>query len=361
MKRFLFISLIVLTIVALIGCSKQASNELSEEEMREQIRAELEAEQQGEQQTEQTEQESQGSQSNQQAPTQQQQRTQQQPAQQQPTQPAAKPQQSGNPLIDSYNEQGKTVFYRFRTNETVLFDLNDDGNKEAIIYRTGTTESPGELVVSGFEPIEIWDMPFGETEYFVIIRYKDEYNLEMNMIGIIDYGPSMDYTTTFYSIIAPMGEDWFGYVGDVGGKLVPPTEYNDSNQGGIDTDWNYKAVLRYGEGIEAPVRLSVTPGSWYGRNIFTYYTTYKTLIDNIDKYNRDYRTDLDLKVERSIKLYDEKSLSSSTTVLEAGQIVQMAMTDNAEWIYMIARDGTKGWARVSDVTESNFSGFLIFG
>ncbi len=263
---------------------------------------------------------------------------------------------SDNVLIKSDGEQGYTTYYKYKTNETVYFDLNGDGTEEEIIYQIGDMESPGKLIVSGFEPIDIHDAPFGETGYFIIVKFSDKFGTSMNMIGIIDYGPSMDPTTSLYAIIEPRGEEWFGSVGVIEGELVPPSEYNENSM----DDFNYKAVLRYGQGIEAPVRLSVTPQTWFGRNLFTYYGTYASLIDNIEPYGNDYVTNSELKIEQQVTGYAEKNTAAANVIFKAGQSTRLVATDNEQWTKMIAADGTEGWVLVSDVTAENFSGFALF-
>ncbi len=266
---------------------------------------------------------------------------------------------SDNVLIESDGEQGYTTYYKYKSNETVHFDLNGDGKKEEIIYQTDYDEFiPGKLIVSGFDPIEIHDFPFGETDYFIIVKFSDKFGTSMNMIGIIDYGPSMDPTTSLYAIIEPRGEEWFGSVGVIEGELVPPSEYNENSM----DDFNYKAVLRYGQGIEAPVRLSysVAPQTWFGRNLFTYYGTYASLIDNIAPYGNDYVTNSELKIEEQVTGYAEKNMAAANVSFKAGQSTRLVATDNDQWIKMVAADGTEGWVLVSDVTAEKFSGFVFF-
>lgn len=252
-----------------------------------------------------------------------------------------------NVLIESNNKN----YYKYKTNTTVKFDLDGDGKDEQITYDT----NKGKLMVAGYDPIDI-PTTFAEKEYFIIIKFNDKYNTKMNMIGIIDYGPSSDPTTALYSIIEPRGEKWFGSVGSVGGEIIPPSKYDEDN---ID-DFNYKAVIREGVGIEAPVRLSVVPQTWWGRNIFTYYSTYCAVIDNINKYNRDYETKSVLTVKNDVTAYKEKDTSSDSFTIKADQQVYLLATDNKEWVAMMAEDETMGWVKVKDITENNFSGFAIF-
>ncbi len=353
MKKILIIFAIASLVAAsLIGCSSsEETTTKTEEELREEIRAELEAEAQARAELEaRIRAELEAEQSGEEAGK--------EPANQQEPEKPAPPAQPA---------QQTDYYFKFSSDETVHFDLNGDGKKEEIIYQTGTVEYqisgdyeviPGKLIVSGFEPIEILDLPFGIREYFIIVRFLDKFGTSMNMIGIIDHGPSVLPTTTLYAIIEPKGEEWFGEVGEIGGELVPPSQYNENSM----DDFNYKAVLRYGEGIEAPVPLSyyVVPQTWFGRNLFTYYGTYASLIDNIHPYGNDYVTNSELKIEQQVTGYAEKNTASANVSFKAGQSTRLGATDNEQWIKMIAADGTEGWVLASDVTEENFSGFAIF-
>lgn len=246
-------------------------------------------------------------------------------------------------------------FYKYKTNTTLYFDIDGDGTDEEIRYDVQDAWN-AKLIVKGYEPIEIFT-DFGETEYFVIVKFHDKFDISMNMIGIIEYGPSMDPATQLYSIIAPMGKNTLVSVGTVPGQLVHSSQYDPDN---FD-DFNYKAIILDNKGIEAPVRLSPTyVGTWFGRNLFTYYSTYCSLIDNSNKYEQDYQTNVVLNIEKSVKAYKEKDLESDNVTINGGQKVTLTSTDNKEWIYMKANDKTEGWVNVKDVTADNFSGFPMY-
>lgn len=251
-------------------------------------------------------------------------------------------------LIEDDEENG---YYKYKANATISFDLDSDGTKEKIKFDSVN----GKLNVSGYESIKI-DTFSVEKNYFIIINFKDRFNTEMNMIGIIDYGPSSDPTTSLYSITEPRGEKYFGSVGQVQGEIVTLDKYNDDNM----DDFNYKAILLKGEGIEAPVRLSMGIQTWFGRNLFTYYTTYTNLVDNNEKYGQDYITKSELMVEKDVIAYSKKDINSKRYNIKAGQKVQLVATDNKEWIQMVTKDGDGGWVKVNYVNQSNFSGFAFF-
>lgn len=258
---------------------------------------------------------------------------------------------SGDTLIEKIGSN----YYKYKTNTTVHFDLDGDGTDEEIRYEVQDIER-GKLTVKGYEPIDI-TTEIGEQEYFVIVKFSDKFETTMNMIGIIDYGPSMDPVTQLYSIIAPRGENTLVGVGNVPGQLVHKTQY-DSNK---KEDFDYKAVLIENKGIEAPVRLSPNHvGTWFGRNLFTYYSTYCSLIDNINKYGQDYKTNVILNIKKPVKAYKEKDKETESVTIKGDQQVTLTATDNETWIKMKADDGTEGWVNVESVTNDNFSGFPMY-
>lgn len=263
-------------------------------------------------------------------------------------------------------ESNGTNYYKYKTNTTVHFDIDQDGTDEEIIYDTEN----GKLKIAGYEDVdtnEVMDWkPYladkgyiAEKDYFIIIKFNDKFmdDYIMNMIGIIFKGPDGNSITTLYSIIAPMGENWFGKVGQIPGEIVIPSNFDEENM----DDFNCKAVLYEKRGVEAPVRLSIIDNlqTWFGRNDFTYYSTYCSLIDNIHKYEQDYITKVELRIEKDVTAYNEKDLSSDNLTIKGGQKVYFIATDNNEWIKILAEDETMGWVNVKDVTESNFSGFII--
>ncbi|MGE4283207.1 MAG: hypothetical protein AB7G87_05740 [Clostridia bacterium] len=330
----------------------------AEEKKKEALKAELKAEMEAEQKKQEgatVKQESQG-QEKQQVPAKQNQEVKKEveapkaaeaPKTQEVNQEAKKPETPTNALIESVSG-----YFKFRANATAYFDVDEDGKDEEIKYDTAN----GKLTINGYKAIDI-DTMFAEKEYFVIVSFSDKFDNKMNMIGIIDYGPSNDYSTGLYSIIAPMGTKAFVSVGTVPGELINQSRYDTESM----DDFNYKAILKPGEGIEAPVRLSILPHhTWFGRNLFTYYTTYNQLIDNIEKYGQDYETRSELKIEKDIKAYSEKNMNSESVTIKAGQKVYLAATDNKEWIGMVAEDSSGGWVNAKDVTQSNFSGFVMF-
>jgi hypothetical protein len=261
-----------------------------------------------------------------------------------------------NSSEDALIEKIDSNYYKYPINSTVYFDIDDDGVEEKITYEAKEEEVANHNILSieGYDPIDIYQMN-GEN-YFIIIKFSDKFDTNMNMIGTLENGPSCDPLTNFYTIISPQGQKVFTNVGSVEGILVPNSQYNPNNK----EDFDYKAVLLDNVGIEAPVRLEPFAGTWFGRNIFTYYSTYCSLIDNINKYNLDYITNIILNVENSVNAYSKKDLNSSSIIINDSQEVTLTATDNKKWVYMKTTDGTEGWINVKDITDTNFSGFLAY-
>lgn len=359
MKKGLSILLIIaLVSTMLIGCSanNKPASQKSEEEIKAEIKAEMEAEAKKKEELKaevkaELEAEKKAEEENKQQESQPVSKESEAPKEEVKSQPV-QPEKAADVLIKSYQEQGSTTYYQYKANAAVYFDIDGDGKEEEIKYDTVN----GKLSIKGYEAIGI-DTMFAEKDYFIIVKFSDKFDNKMNMIGIIDYGPSGDIITGLYSIIQPTGKKSFVSVGSVPGALVPQSQYDNTNM----EDFNYKAVLKMGQGIEAPVRLSILPNhTWFGRNVFTYYTTYCSLIDNIEKYNLDYKTRSELQVEKDVKAYSEKDLNSESVIIRAGETAYLVATDNKEWISIGLEGGVAGWVNVKDVTESNFSGFAVF-
>jgi hypothetical protein len=268
---------------------------------------------------------------------------------------ATKPASSDDTLIESNGVN----YYKFKSNETVSFDIDEDGTDELIKYTVGQDGLEfwqAKLSVDGYQDVEIDGGSF-QPDYFIIIKFSDKYENKMNLIGIIDYGPSSDYLTNLYSIVDPTGRGKsLVSVGSVTAEIVTPDKYNENDM----NDFNYLAVLLENEGIEAPVRLSCMSQTWFGRSLYTYYTTYVSLIDNTKKYNVDYITKNDLTTAKDIKLYEIKDVNTNSITIKAGEKVHLTATDNSEWVEMYSDDGGKGWFSLKDFTFESFEGYTMF-
>ncbi|MFW6030323.1 MAG: hypothetical protein ACOCRO_08730, partial [Halanaerobiales bacterium] len=192
-------------------------------------------------------------------------------------------------LIEAKEDNGIQIYWAFKPNTEIHFDLNQDDIVEKLFYDTDNHQ----LIVNDDYMI---DLPRSiNRNHFLIMRYNDKTDSEMFLVGIEVLGDSSEQVETkIFALIEPMGEKWFGSIGSVNGKIVIPNEYDILKE----EDFNAKAVLRYGDGIEAPVKLDAFEGyNLNGRTLHTYYSPYKTLVDNVDQYNRDYIMKLKLKLD----------------------------------------------------------------
>ncbi|MBH1939447.1 hypothetical protein I5677_00905 [Mobilitalea sibirica] len=258
-----------------------------------------------------------------------------------------------SPLLASYDSKNGTTFYKYKSNVPVLFDLDEDGVKETITYNT----TKGLISVEGYDPIEV-DVMFAETEYFVILRFSDTYDSKLNLIGIIDFGPSDDYTTSFYGIVQTPDMNYGYYsLGTIPGMITPQQEYDETKM----FDFNFKAVYLDHIGINAPVRLDIIARyhTWFGRNTFTYSPANVSLVDHGIIGLEHYVTSSKLSVIRDMIAYRSNDLVSDTVVLRAGSEVEMVATDNKEWI-QVRVNGSLGWVHAEDVNEDHFTGFTAY-
>ena len=283
---------------------------------------------------------------------------------------------STDPMVinkEALIESSGNNYYKFKSNTNVYFDIDQDGINEKINYSIDNDNLKAKLIIDGYNPIEIETFQ-AETSWFQIINFTDKYGTNMNMIGLFDYGPSADPVTTLYSIIAPNGTKSFVSVGTINAQLVDKSKYiniSDSYDFSKEATTEYlafsedfigKAFLIENEGIEAPVYLSINiPQVWYGRTLFTYYSTYCSLVDSSEKYDTDYKTYSVLSVTNNVKAYANKDINSEFNFITSGQNVLLYSTDNKDWVAMEAEDGTKGWVHVNDISNDNFDGFVIFG
>ncbi len=369
MRRLLYLLLImVFTIGLAAGCGANETVK-SEDELKEEIKAEMKAEMKAEQQKEEelraqakveVEAEKKKKQEeSKEIQTQQSKNLQETPEPKQDTKAdttSTAPGVSKDTLIESNGVN----YYKYRTNETVSFDIDGDGTQEKIKYTTKSDKLDyGQAILSidGYKDVDISGASL-EDDYFVILKFSDKYDNKMNMIGILDYGPSFDLVTELYSIVDPMGigEKSFVSVGSVTAEIVPPDQYNENDM----DDFNYKAVLLENEGIDAPVRLQVMGQTWFGRSLNVYYTTYVRLLDTTEKYDVDYRTKSDLTTARDIKLHEFKDVNAASFIVKAGEIVHLTATDNKEWVGMATGDGAKGWYSLKDFSPESFTGYAMF-
>ncbi len=254
---------------------------------------------------------------------------------------------------DSLIQSDKVNYYKFESNQEVSFDIDNDGTDEKIKYITqendGLEFGQVRLLVNNYEAIDLEGI-FIQEDYFLIIKFSDKHGTNMNMIGIIDYGPSNDYTTSFYAI-RNNGEKSLVNVGCIGGEIIPLDEYSESNM----QHFNYMAVIRENQGIEAPTRLDVMSQTWFGRSIYTFDEKISRLVRNTA-----YMTSSELTTLKDITIYKEKSLDSTSSIIKAGETVQLISTDNREWVEMYTNSSGKVWYNLNYFTLDSFEGYVVF-
>ena len=248
-------------------------------------------------------------------------------------------------------------YYQFPANETILFDLNEDGLNEEIYFDTSDFMQCT-LSVYGYNSVVEEGINL-ETTYFSIVKYHDPYSVDFDFyaIGILDYGPSSDLMTNLYALIpTPMGDEAFVSVGCIGGMLVDRDNFDRSDE----MKFNEYAFSQENNGLNAPVRLSLLPITWYGRNNYIYDTTNMRLKDQGKDMGELYETNIWSMITEDVTVYDERDKSAGTKVLLSGQDLNFIETDNVEWIFVTAEDGTMGWLHKDDVDLEIFSGLTCY-
>ncbi|MBC2727348.1 SH3 domain-containing protein [Desulfosporosinus sp.] len=363
MRRLLYLLLIIVfTIGFAAGCGTNKTLK-SEDTLREEVKAEMKAEQEKEEELR--------AQAKVEVEAEKKKKQEESKKNQQSKNPQENPEPNQNSKTDSTStqpavsidpliESNGVNYYKYRTNETVSFDIDGDGIQEKIKYTTKSDNlhyGQAILSIDGYKEMDISGASL-ENDYFIILEFSDKYDNQMNMIGILDYGPSFDLVTELYSIVDPTGrgEKSFVSVGSVTAEIVPPDKYNENDM----DDYNYKAVILENEGIDAPVRLQVMGQTWFGRSLNVYYTTYVRLLDTTEKYDVDYRTKSDLTTAKDIKLHQFKDVNAAGFTVKAGEIVHLIATDNEEWVEIATNDGGKGWYSLKDFSSESFTGYAIF-
>ena len=248
-------------------------------------------------------------------------------------------------------------YYQFSANQQILFDLNEDGVNEEIYFDT-TDFMQCTLSISGYHPVVEEGINL-ETTYFSVVKYHDPYSSDFDFyaIGILDYGPSSDLVTKLYAVVpTPMGDEAFVSVGSIGGMLVDRDVYDMSDE----VKFNEFAFSQEANGLNVPVRLSLLPITWYGRNDFVYHTTNMRLMDQGEDRGELYETNISSKIAEDVMVYGERDKSAATKVILGGQELNFIETDNVEWIFVTAEDGAMGWLHKDDVDFEIFTDMTLY-
>ncbi len=244
-------------------------------------------------------------------------------------------------LLEIREEEGIEVYWSFRSDSEVYFDLDNDGSIEKIVLDTNNYELRvnDEYIVNLPETIN--------DRSFYILRYYDSYDIEMFLVGVENedsYGNIIK--TNLFAFIKPMNEKWFGSVGSISAKIYLPELVNLNNV----VDFNTKATLKYGKGIDIPVKIDIfNERDIYGRTFYTYYSTYKMFVDNSKKYDKDYILNFESIIKEAVMLYPNKE-EIQGKMLNENTKVTFVSTDNNKWAYIIADDGNSGYVLVKDLS-----------
>ncbi|MCM1144682.1 MAG: YARHG domain-containing protein [Blautia sp.] len=211
-------------------------------------------------------------------------------------------------------------------------DLDGDGDMEQIRYSVKEQNAnglyEGSLVIDGKKYV-LEDYCFHSgalvDTFFYVTDISPFY--EGLEIAILDYGPSEDWVTHFFTY-----QDGLTYLGNVGGfPFKRLSGYNGFANGG--------AVI--GE-----VRLDFTHtshafGSWW-------YDYANQELKYQDTLYYNYIPDGAHQLHEDITIYTTDSLKSAKIVLPAQDEVFFLGTDGKEWTYLKGKDGTKGYMRIKN-------------
>jgi hypothetical protein len=244
------------------------------------------------------------------------------------------------PLIEVKEENGIETYWSYGPNQEVYFDLDSDNNIEKIVFDTKNNE----LRVNDNHIVNL-DESIIKTN-FLILRYYDHYDAEMFLIGLEKRDANDDVVkTNLYALIKPDGQKWFGSVGEIRGSIQLPHEVNLESKIDFDT----KAIIIYGEGINAPVKLNVfNNDEVIGRSLFTYYSTYKQFVDNSNQYDNDYIINFEGTLKNPIMVYKSKEEMNGEEIKKNTKI-KFLTTDNDRWTYILCENGTSGYTIIQDI------------
>ena len=240
--------------------------------------------------------------------------------------------------------------------ETVIIDLNGDGEDEIINYSLKKVHDDSysyykvnNLTISGVEYAkEDSENPLGSLGmniyypdvqwYFIVdIDASDDYK----EIAIADAGPSDDPTTSFLRYDGSELE----YIGYVTGYPTDDTYSMDGkgtihSKGRLDLLQYWTAIFTWKLGSE-------------GKLVSVEQDLYSPI-----SYDSEENNPVLLKQE--IKAYTEKNLSSKTIVMEpSDQPITFPLTDNKNWVLMHREDGTEGWLYIENYINIVSDGYKL--
>jgi len=198
--------------------------------------------------------------------------------------------------------------------EKAYEDLNRDGKKDKIICKK--KDDGFDIIVNGKE--------YHGTGF---------YNLT-DTFAITDIDPSDRYKEIIISDVGPSSDNFSKYYYYDGEKIVFMGETGGLYNSGI-------RLMEAGK-IAALARGQILQ-TWF---LDKYYKL--SITHTLEEIPQDiYNTDYEVFAKVSIRLYTDREKSGSF-ILDGGQIVNIAGTDNEKWCLLRTLKGEEGWLEVSD-------------
>lgn len=226
----------------------------------------------------------------------------------------------------------------YKTGQKVMEDIDGDGREEEIRY---DVKESGDyagysciLTVNGasYELCEYAAMVTPETDCFYVtdINAYDD-SLE---IAVLDDGPSGDYVTYFYRYDGNTLE----FAGEVTG--FPFKEKN----GGINGFTGQS-------GIYGTIRTDILETAYL--NGYWWYDSDAGKLEYMDTGMHRYQYFTPHRLYVDLPLWEAMDQTSDQVTVSSGQDVFFISSDAKEWIYVRAKDGTKGYIHVDGENISN--------
>lgn len=233
--------------------------------------------------------------------------------------------------------------------ETVEFDLNSDGKKEKITY---TIVAEDEWIDNATLTVndQTYEMPFAVDKYLICdIDPTDKYF----EIGVSSYGPSADYMTDFLHY-------YNGKLVSVGAVADIPDNMSKWFRINGDGTVNAEKQLHIFQSWAAcaTYKLDTVKGKLI--EIKDMYYPYGTeLKDDFDTlYEKIYSERPASYTTKAINLYSEPNKNSKTVAFAAQEYIASA-TDDINWVYLIGKDGSKGWLYCDDRSIYDGNGDMV--
>ena len=231
--------------------------------------------------------------------------------------------------------------------ETVRADLDGDGKRETLTIATKVLQQKdgqsqwketvlSSVKINGKEFLKKSDREGSSLNVPNVVLYTPEsehyFLADLNAkdgkleIGLLDYGPSYDLTTTYLRYEK-------GHLISLG--TVPG--FPDQDSSSLDGKGN----------VTTPGRLSLLQ-NWQAPFV------YQLKGDVLEKAPQAWYTPIDqpeqqVVLKKAITLYDSPSRNAQASCAQPGQaVVAFPSTDNKHWVQVKLADGTEGWFYMED-------------